>query len=120
MATHIIIYHELDKELETQVIGRAQRLGRTNSLNVYYLLNDGEKVNCNNATLSLDIFEDNVNDIFNNHISKFDTLNNFNQDNTIDLDVNTEEEEKIKLELINKELTNKDKKKVVRKRTTKK
>jgi len=60
MATDIIIYHELDVELETQVIGRAQRLGRTEPLNVYYLLNENEKVNCNNPTLNLDIFADDV------------------------------------------------------------
>jgi hypothetical protein len=58
MATDIIIYHQLDMELETQVIGRAQRLGRSNSLNVYYLFNEGEKINCTNPTLSLDIFSD--------------------------------------------------------------
>jgi hypothetical protein len=56
MATDIIIYHELDLEKETQVIGRAQRLGRKEPLNVYYLLNDCEKVNCKNPTLNLDIF----------------------------------------------------------------
>ena len=60
MATDIIIYHELELELETQVIGRAQRLGRTTQLNVYYLLNDNEKINCNNPTLNLDIFTDNT------------------------------------------------------------
>ena len=58
MATDIVIYHELDVELETQVIGRAQRLGRTEPLNVYYLQNDNEKVNCKNPTLSLNIFAD--------------------------------------------------------------
>ena len=56
MATDIIIYHELELELETQVIGRAKRLGRKEPLNVYYLLNDNEKVNCKNPTLNLDIF----------------------------------------------------------------
>ena len=60
MATDIIIYHELDIELETQVIGRAQRLGRTTQLNVYYLLNENEKINCTNPTLNLDIFTDNT------------------------------------------------------------
>lgn len=60
MATDIIIYHELDNELETQVIGRAQRLGRMIPLNVYYLLYDNEKINCKNPTLNLDIFEDNT------------------------------------------------------------
>jgi hypothetical protein len=58
MATDIIIYHEMDLELETQVIGRAQRLGRTTSLNVYYLLHDYEKSNCNNPTLDLNIYDD--------------------------------------------------------------
>jgi hypothetical protein len=58
MATDIVIYHELELELETQVIGRAQRLGRTQPLNVYYLQNDNEKINCNNTALNLDIFQD--------------------------------------------------------------
>jgi SNF2 family DNA or RNA helicase len=45
MATDIILYHEMPKELETQVIGRAQRLGRTDSLVVHYLLHENEKCN---------------------------------------------------------------------------
>lgn len=69
IATDIIIYHELDIELETQVIGRAQRLGRTIPLNVYYLLNDNEKVNCKNPTLNLDIFMDDETEL-NNFINK--------------------------------------------------
>lgn len=55
MATDIIIYHEMELDLETQVIGRAQRLGRENSLNVYYLLHDHEKSNCKNPSLDLDL-----------------------------------------------------------------
>ena len=35
----------MPKELETQVIGRAQRLGRTDSLVVHYLLHENEKCN---------------------------------------------------------------------------
>lgn len=42
MATHIIIYHRFTKELEEQIIGRAQRLGRSNQLNIYYLIHDNE------------------------------------------------------------------------------
>ena len=42
MATHIIIYHRFDNDTEEQVIGRAQRLGRTDSLNVFYLIHDNE------------------------------------------------------------------------------
>ena len=44
IATDIIIYHRFTKEMEEQIIGRAQRLGRSNNepLNVYYLLHDNE------------------------------------------------------------------------------
>ena len=41
-ATDIIIYHKLTKELETQVIGRAQRFGRTCALHIHYLQHDNE------------------------------------------------------------------------------
>ena len=44
MATDIIIYHELKIELETQVIGRGQRLGRKEELNVYYLFSENEQL----------------------------------------------------------------------------
>lgn len=80
MATDIIIYHELDTELETQVIGRAQRLGRTEPLNIYYLLNDNEKINCKNPTLSLDIFDDDI-----TMLEKFMYGNAKKQKNIIDI-----------------------------------
>lgn len=41
-ATDIIIYHRFTKEIEEQVIGRAQRIGRKNKLNVYYLIHQNE------------------------------------------------------------------------------
>jgi hypothetical protein len=95
MATDVIIYHGLSLELETQVIGRAQRLGRTEPLNVYYLLNDNEHVNCKNPTLNLDIFEDdktmldmyngtsNIDEIDDINMSdEFDDLNNIKTINT--------------------------------------
>lgn len=40
--TDIIIYHKLTKELETQVIGRAQRYGRIGQLRIHYLTHEGE------------------------------------------------------------------------------
>lgn len=61
MATDIIIYHEMNQELETQIIGRAQRIGRTDSLNVYYLLYDNEKHNVTNPSLDLSIYDPNDN-----------------------------------------------------------
>ena len=37
-ATDIILYHEMSDDLKTQVIGRANRIGRTQSLYVHQLL----------------------------------------------------------------------------------
>lgn len=45
MATDIVIYHRFSKEMEEQVIGRAQRKGRVGTLNVYYLMHDNEDNN---------------------------------------------------------------------------
>ena len=44
MTTDIIIYHKLTKSMEEQVIGRAQRIGRIDSLKVTYLQFDREYV----------------------------------------------------------------------------
>jgi SNF2 family DNA or RNA helicase len=55
MATHIIFYHRFEsREIEEQAIGRAQRLGRTGQLSVFYLLHDNELNNFDNT----DNFED--------------------------------------------------------------
>lgn len=40
--TDIVILHKFDTDIEHQVIGRAQRLGREHSLNVHYLLYENE------------------------------------------------------------------------------
>ena len=40
--THLVFYHKMVDELEKQVIGRAQRSGRTKPLNVHYLCYDNE------------------------------------------------------------------------------
>jgi len=42
MTDDIIIYHRMSKDLERQVIGRAQRLGRTEPLNINYLCYENE------------------------------------------------------------------------------
>jgi hypothetical protein len=36
------MFHKFDAEIEKQVIGRAQRCGRTTTLNIHYLLNENE------------------------------------------------------------------------------
>lgn len=41
-ATDVIIYHRFTTEIEEQIIGRAQRIGRKNKLNVYYLIHQNE------------------------------------------------------------------------------
>ena len=41
-AEYLILYHRMTSELETQVIGRAQRFGRKKPLKVIYLVNDSE------------------------------------------------------------------------------
>lgn len=41
-ATDIIMYHRFSKEMEEQIIGRGQRLGREGTLNVYYLIHENE------------------------------------------------------------------------------
>ena len=42
-ANFVILYHRMSKEVETQVIGRAHRFGRTEPLTVIYLINQTEK-----------------------------------------------------------------------------
>ena len=41
-ADDILVYHRMSKDLEKQVIGRAQRLGRTVPLNITYLCHENE------------------------------------------------------------------------------
>jgi hypothetical protein len=57
MATDIIIYHEMNKEMETQIIGRSQRIGRKEPLNIYYLLYENENHNVTNPSLDISIFD---------------------------------------------------------------
>ena len=41
-ASHVMLFHRMSAELESQIIGRANRLGRTNSLEVVYLIHENE------------------------------------------------------------------------------
>jgi hypothetical protein len=89
MATDIILYHEMDKELETQVIGRSQRMGRTTPLNVYYLLYDNERNNCDNPSLDLNIFEEDDEQLM--KILKEDNTNIM--ENIIDINVDNSDDD---------------------------
>ena len=42
MTSDIIIYHRMNKDLEEQLIGRGQRLGRTSQLKIHYLCYNNE------------------------------------------------------------------------------
>ena len=39
-ASDIILYHEMDSSTQQQIIGRANRIGRTKQLNVHHILVD--------------------------------------------------------------------------------
>jgi superfamily II DNA or RNA helicase len=83
MASDIIIYHEMTTELQTQIIGRSQRMGRTKQLNVYYLIHDNEKVNCTNPNLNLNIFdENNENDENENNNNEINRILNYDNNET--------------------------------------
>lgn len=56
-ATDIVIYHRFTNEIEEQVIGRAQRIGRTSKLNVHYLIHENEKNSFSEAFSTEDIGE---------------------------------------------------------------
>ena len=61
----IIIYHRFKKEYEEQLISKAQRIGRTKKLNVYYLLHDNES---NYFDSTHNIIDINYNDWLNKNI----------------------------------------------------
>ena len=41
-ATHVVLYHKMNAEMERQVIGRAIRFDRSNELKVIHLVHDDE------------------------------------------------------------------------------
>jgi SNF2 family DNA or RNA helicase len=41
-ATHVVLYHRMNTELEKQVIGRAVRFERESELKIIHLTHDGE------------------------------------------------------------------------------
>lgn len=81
MASDIIIYHEMCTELQTQIIGRSQRMGRFEPLNVYFLVHENEKVNCTNPNLNLNIFDD----FENNDLDKILNYDNSNIEEEINI-----------------------------------
>jgi len=65
-STDIIFVHKMDKDMENQVIGRAQRMGRKTKLNIIYLEYENESIYINNKkeyTYYNDDNDDNYNEL---------------------------------------------------------
>jgi hypothetical protein len=95
MATDIIIYHQLDLDLETQVIGRAQRFGRTDPLNIYYLFNKLENQPHLKDVKKINIYTDDKSE-FDKYINDIKKINeNAKIYNNIDIDIDTDTNTKV-------------------------
>jgi superfamily II DNA/RNA helicase len=71
--THVIIYHRFSKDLETQVIGRGHRYGRTTPLKIIYLTNETENHNIYFGTKSTQIrYKDEIENIDTLHLDPFE------------------------------------------------
>jgi hypothetical protein len=74
--TDILFLHKTESTLEKQIIGRAQRPGRRNRLNIWYIMHDNEKI--------ITSKKDN-NDFFYNESQLLNNINiNINYDNQFD------------------------------------
>lgn len=90
----IVFLHKTEDSLEKQIIGRAQRHGRKNKLNLWYLMHENEKpitskrtsdesVNCHFIPFSSD-------NSYSNSLSNnlYSNINSYNDINTVDCDDN--------------------------------
>lgn len=91
MTTDLVIFHRFKQEMEEQIIGRAQRLGRTTPLNVYYLLHDNES----NDIVDNFKFEDQ------GSIHYMDWLENDKIENSVKPPINTESNEIYTIKMLN-------------------
>jgi hypothetical protein len=98
MTTDLIMYHRFTSEMEEQIVGRAQRLGRTTPLNVYYLIHENESSNIENKFN----FED-VNDIHYLDWIEEQTKNTIDKEKQIN---KKEKQEKPKIQINNEEIQN--------------
>lgn len=93
--TDIILYHKVSSDsLETQIFGRALRLGRTSVLHVHRLLADGENFIQNSSSARLNLINqfDNAETSLNNAEDDSDS----DSDIDIDIDIGNELEEDIR------------------------
>lgn len=96
-ASDIIFVHKMDLSIEKQVIGRAQRIGRKEILNIIYLEHENESIFINNKIKNNNafIYDNELNDYYNtiqcnniiNNISNIEFNNiNYEDDNITKLD----------------------------------
>ena len=119
MTTDLVMFHRFKQEMEEQIIGRAQRLGRTTPLNVYYLLHDNEsdeiinnfKFDDQGSTHYMDWLENNKNE---NNI-----VNNINNNEIFTIKmINSDEEEFYRNEIDSNEIKpNNTKSKLIKSKT---
>jgi hypothetical protein len=64
--TDIIFLHKTEETLEKQIIGRSQRFGRNNKLNIWYLMHENEKIIKTNKNKENIFYNENENEINNN------------------------------------------------------
>jgi hypothetical protein len=113
MTTDLVMFHRFKQEMEEQIIGRAQRLGRTTPLNVYYLLHDNEsdeivnnfKFDDQGSVHYMDWLENNKNEnnIVNNVNNIVNNIDNNNEIFTIKM-INSDEEEFYRNEINSNEI----------------
>jgi len=96
-ASDIIFVHKMDASIEKQVIGRAQRMGRKDVLNIIYLEHENESIYVNKK-INSEIYNyenDELNDYFNT-IQYNNIINNLSNidlkiiDNNIDNDIDND------------------------------
>ena len=64
-ASDIIFVHKMDLSIEKQVIGRAQRIGRKETLNIIYLEHENESIFSKIKNNNICLYEDELNDYYN-------------------------------------------------------
>ena len=87
--TDILFLHKTEIELEKQIIGRAQRMGRKDNLNIWYLMHNNEniiytkKIKANNFDIKPFYMLNDMNNILNNNLNNvpYDNLNNVQHNN---------------------------------------
>lgn len=104
-SSHIIFVHKMDEDIINQTIGRAQRLGRQNKLNIMYLEYENEKYQNKVKTEYVEIEKTSNNDIdyFDNYSVNYNELNNNSQSSTLSSLINNNEINSNQVTTINNE-----------------